>query len=194
MIFKGMKEKKTVMIFLIVLWIQLGYSQSALDDTLSKRYIGLSGGLSPEVYKYSTYLFELGGQILYNWNREYISFLYNRLFAFHFDDEYDDSKFHRFELVYGRVSCLKEDHKLFRYIFVHISIGVSYNIISYYEDDIAYYRNRISKTRRFGIPIGISITGPTGKSFYGGIGYNFHIIANDKPYINIKYFLMVNVL
>lgn len=190
------KKIKFMILLTILLVVNKGYSQLLQDSTKDKCYIGISGGFSPARFEYSSYLLELGGHILYNWDYEYISFSYNKVFAFHFDGEDDESQFHRFELIYGRVTCLKENHKLFRNIFVGASIGLSYNIIDYYQDEYTFLslRRNTLKTQIFGIPMGIIITGPIGKDFYGGTWYTFHIVSNKKPYVSFKYFFMINIL
>lgn len=196
-IYRQVREKDVLIIFLLIMCIKVSYSQSLQDSILSKCYIGFSGGVSPEKFGSSTYLLEIGGHILHNWNEDYIAFSYNRLFAFRLNfgdsnNENDESQFHRLELIYGRITCLKENHKVFRHIFVGASIGISYNIVSYYRDDIAYDQKNISRIQKLGILIGISITNPLGGRFYSGMYYVYQIISKETPYINFKCFITMD--
>ena len=162
-------------------------------------YFGVRTGFSFRLLEGSNYLFSLGTSALYNWNNSFLSFAFNvhRGLYFNFGDEEpheDNSKYHRYELNYGRSFQLSKKHKLFKRISITPSMGVSYNHFEYYEDHDALKSNQISNLNVIGFPFGIAITNNIGKRVFAGFDYKFHIFEELKPHLEFSAFIMVNVL
>ncbi len=162
-------------------------------------YLGARTGFSFRLLESSNYLFSFGTTALYNWNRSFVSFGFNihSGLYFNFGDEEpyeDNSKYHRYELIYGRSFQLSKTHKLFKHISVTPSMGVSYNRFNYYEDHDALENNNLSKLYIIGFPFGVALTNKIGKRVFGGLDYKFHIFQELKPHLEFSAFIMVNVL
>jgi len=132
----------------------------------------------------------------YNWDNEYLSFSYNHLATMKFDNwgsNDDYSNYNRFELCYGRITCLKENHKVFQHMFISGSIGVSYNSIRYYiNSDDRFFQNG-SETSEIGFPLGVSLTNSFGHSMFGGLEYKYHFVLHHMGYGEISFLLMAKI-
>lgn len=162
-------------------------------------YLGGRTGVSFRLLEDSNYLFNFGTLALYNWDNSFLSFAFNihRGLYFYFGDEKtfeDNSKYHRYELNYGRSFQLSKKHKLFKRISITPSVGVSYNHFEYYEDHETLENNSLSNLNVIGFPFGVAITNNIGKRVFTGLDYKFHIFQKLKPHVEFSLFIMVNVL
>jgi hypothetical protein len=164
----------------------------------AKIYLGVSLGCSPVVIGFSPLFFDYGAEVIYALDNQYLMFSYSRIDAFNlkFDSNQkdDDSKMDRLELCYGRITCLKEDHKVFRNIFVGAMIGVAYNSIRYYNDQIAYMESNATCINKFELPIGVTISNSLGKQTVMTLEMKYHILASGMSYPDFKYFIAFNIL
>ena len=191
-----MKNRMAIILFLTILCSIVVYSQ-VQENPQAEIYLGLSVGFSPIVFGHSSYWLDLGGQIFYTFNNQYFSFSYNRVNSFNlkFDsnEKDDDSNMDRVELLYGRISCLKEGHKLFSRIYVGVLIGLSYNSIRYYSDQIAYDQGHAIIANQIGIPFGITLSNSFGHSIFGCMEMKYHFIPNGFSYFAYKYDISFNL-
>ena len=190
--FKGRILSVIFVVFLLSTYIHSQSNRNAF-------YLGAKTGFSFRLLEASIYLFCFGTTALYNWNRSFVSFGFNvhNGLNINFGDEKpheDNSKYHRYELIYGRSFQLSKTHKFFKHISITPSMGVSYSRFNYYEDHDALENNHLSKLYIVGIPFGMAITNKIGKRVFGGIDYKFHIYQELKPHFELSAFIMVNVL
>ena len=200
----GLSMKFTVLLWLILsLFIsayagisqEIGNAQTQ-DTSTSKIYLGLNTGFSAKNIGYSSFLPKLGGNILYNWDNNFVTLSYNKLFEFTIPfagSNLGKSNFQRLELLYGYTMVISKKHKLFKHISFSASIGVSYNYIKYYKDEYSSMVNHLSVNQSAGVPIGIAITNNIGKVVYFGWELKYHIIQKIAPYGEVAGFIMVNV-
>jgi hypothetical protein len=149
------------------------------------------------VIGFSPLFLDYGAQVIYALDNQYLMFSYSRVDAFNlkFDSKQkdDDSKMDRFELCYGRVTCLKEDHKLFRNIIVGAIIGIAYNSIRYYSEDLAFDQGNATNIHRLELPIGVTISNSLGKQTFMALEMKYHILVGGMSYTDFKYFITFNI-
>jgi len=182
---------------LTFVYISVIFSQEQTNPP-AKLYVGVSFGCSPVVIRFSPLFFDYGGQVIYALDNQYLMFSYSRVDAFNlkFDSKQkdDDSKMDRLELCYGRVTCLKEDHKVFRNIIVGAMIGVAYNSIRYYSNDLAFDQGNATNIHRLELPIGVTISNSLGKQTFMVLEMKYHILDGGMSYPDFKYFITFNIL
>jgi hypothetical protein len=181
-----------VMVFNGIVYLQ------AQENSSSELYLGLSAGVAPQTMGFTNYLFEWGGQVLYTKNDQYLRLSYNRIDAFYLqwndNDKIDGSRIHRIEAVYGLTTCIKDNHKLLSHIYIGVLLGLTYNDIEFYKDDIAFLFDRnVSRTTRMGIPFGITVTNRFGSWIYGGWECKCHIMYKEAPFAEVRYFIMIKI-
>ena len=174
--------------------------QSQTEENIGGRfYAGVRGGLSFRMVNESNYVFSLGGSTLYNWGNNLISFSYNLGYSFYLEMSdtkmnYDNSKYYRYEICYGKVLKLHETHPIFKYIYFACSMGVSYNIFHFFEDQDALSKNIAERREMIGLPIGLALTNKIGNSLYGGVELKFHVFQKIKTHGGYSSFIMVTIL
>lgn len=163
-----------------------------------KIYVGVSLGCSPVIIGFSPLFFDYGAEVIYTSDNQYLMFSYSRVNAFNlkFDSNQkdDDSKMDRLELDYGRVTRLKEDHKLFRNIIVGATIGFAYNSIRYYGDDIAFDNGNAITAGKFELPIGVTLSNLPGNQMFMMLEMKYHILTDGMSYPDFKYIISFNIL
>jgi hypothetical protein len=186
--------------FIIVILFCLNISvQPQSDKNESDRfYLGFRGGFSFRTVNESNYVFSLGGSTLYNWENNFISFSYNRGYSFYLQmgdnkNNHDNSKYNRYEVCYGKVLKLHETHPIFKYIYFTYSVGLSYNIFDFFEDQNTLSKNITNRMEMIGLPIGLAFTSRIGKSLYGGVELKFHVFQKINTHGELSSFLMVNI-
>jgi hypothetical protein len=177
---------KYLFVCIVLMFCSIVNVSAQLMDTLpSKTYLGLCGGFTYEEIGFSRFGFKLGGTIFHNWDNNLIYFSYSRLSVLSDpSDSYGKSQFDRFELCYGRYLHLSGKASLGG------SIGLSYNIIRYYENDIALLTNELNSTNKFGIPLSILFIGSLGNRICGCLEYKYHFISNYQPYGDLSASIM----
>ena len=192
-----MKRIIIAVAFLTLMCNGVSYSQEQ-TITPARIYLGVSLGCSPVVIGFSPLFFDYGAQVIYALDDQYLMFSYSRIDAFNlkFDSNQkdDDSKMNRLELCYGRVTCLKEDHKVFRNIVVGAMIGVGYNSMRYYNDQIAYMESNATYINKIELPIGVTISNSLGKQTFMALEMKYHFIAGGMSYPDFKYIFALNIL
>ena len=192
-----MKRIIIAVVFLTSMYNGVIFSQEQTNPP-AKIYLGVSLGCSPVVIGFSTLFFNYGAQVIYALGNQYLIFSYSRIDAFNlkFDSKQkdDDSKMDRFELCYGRVTCLKEDHKVFRNIIVGVMVGVAYNSIRYYNDQISYMESNATYNNKFELPIGVTISNSLGKQTFMVLEMKYHLLASGMSYPDFKYIIALNIL
>lgn len=191
------KNRAVVVILLLILLVIPIKSQSSENDEKAL-YFGVRTGFSFRLLENSNYLFSFGSSALYNWDNSFLSFSFNTHYGLNIDfsDEppENNSKYHRYELNYGRSFQLVKKHKLFNRFSITPSVGVSYNLFAYYEENDALDNDYLSNFNTIGFPLGIAVTNNIGKRVFAGFGYKFHILYQLKPHSEFSVFIMVNVL
>jgi hypothetical protein len=187
-----------IALLLMLVILQKVGNTLAQDTSASKLYLGTSLGLSVKQIGSSQFLGKLGANVLYNWDtNNFVSLSYNRVYEFHIPfgvaDYYGNASFHRLEMLYGYTMIISKKHKLFKHLSFAASIGVSYNYINYFRDDLAVYSNHLFSIGYPGIPIGITISNNIGHSIYFGWELKYHIIQKFSPYGEVAGFIMVNI-
>jgi hypothetical protein len=180
-------------LFVFIVILQSAVTAQTQDTSTSKIYLGLGSGFAMKNIGYSQFLLRLDGNILYNWDNNFINLSYNKLFEFTIPfpgSNLGNANFQRVELNYGYSMIISKNHKLFKHISFSSSIGVSYNYIKYFKDEKAGYLNQIYIGRYPGIPIGIALTNNIGKDVYFGWEIKYQIISKFVPYGELNAFLM----
>jgi len=186
----------SIVVILICLPITL---QSQTDENIGGRfYVGVRGGLSFRMVNESNYVFSLGGSTLYNWENNLISFSMNRGYSFYLEmndtkTNYDNSKYYRYEICYGKLLKLHETHPVFKYLYFTYSLGLSYNIFHFFEDQDALSKNIAKRMDIVGLPVGLAITNGIGKSIFAGVELKFHVFQKIKTHGEYSSFIMITI-
>jgi hypothetical protein len=191
-----MKRIIVAIVFLTITCNDVSFSQDQ-ENSPAKIYCGISLGCSPVVIGFSALFLDYGAQVLYAYDNQYFMFSYNRVDAFNlkFDSNQkdDNSKMDRLELNYGRVTCLKENHKLLSHIIVGAMIGLAYNSIRYYKTDIDFDQSNATKANKVEIPLGVTISNPLGKQTFMAFEMKYHILSSGMSYPDFKYSISFNM-
>jgi hypothetical protein len=157
-----------------------------LTDTLPSRfYLGLCGGFAYEEIGFSRFGFKIGGTVFHNWENDFIYFSYSQLSVLSDpSDSYGNSQFDRLELCYGRQFRLSGKVRLGG------SVGLSYNIIKYFENDIALMGNELSSINKFGLPLSLLFIGALGNRICGCLEYKYNFISSYQPYGDLSVCIM----
>lgn len=191
-----MKNRISAILFATILSGIMNYSY-AQENSQSKVYLGLSAGFAPAIIGHSRYLFDWGGQALYAFNKQYFVISYSRVNAFQlkFDDSAkdDDSNMDRIELLYGSIYCVKEGHKLLGQIYAGVLIGLSYNSIRYYTDEISFEQDHAIVANKIGIPFGVTFSNSFDHSFFCRWEIKYNFIGSGFSYLDYKFSIAYNL-
>jgi hypothetical protein len=183
--------------FLTLLYDNVSFSQEQSIPP-AKIYLGLSLGCSLLHIGFSYLFYDYGAQVIYALDNQYLMLSYSRINAFNLKifrgQKDDDSKMDRLELCYGRAICLKEDDKLFRDIFVGAMIGVAYNSIRYYSNDLAFDQGNTTNIHKLELPIGVTISNSLSKQTNIVFEMKYHILDGGMSYPDFKFFISFNIL
>jgi hypothetical protein len=186
--------KKTFLLF--ILFSGIAYSQD-LYTSPGKIYLGLSAGVAPQSIGYTNHFFCWGAKAIYTIDNQYLRLSYNQTLAFDMvsseNEPYDDSKIHRIELVYGRITNLSNTHKLFRHFYYGAMIGITYNNIGYYTKDYHDYPKSSQTVTRMGIPIGITGSNSFNSWIHLGWEFKYHILIRGQRFVEYNFFLMFSL-
>ncbi|MFA6980956.1 MAG: hypothetical protein WC209_16650 [Ignavibacteriaceae bacterium] len=181
----------SLMLFIICLNISV---RSQTQSTESGRvYLGLRGGLSYRMVNESNYVTSFGCPVLYNWENNFISTSFNRGFTYYLGMNTDNSNYYRYEINYGKALQLHTTHPLFKYLSFTYSVGLSYNIFHFFEDDEAVYKNLVRRKEMIGFPIGLAFTNRIGSSLFAGLEMKFHVFQKIKTHGEYSSFIMINI-
>ncbi len=188
--------KRTFLIVAVLFCMNPCLSQET-KEVRPKLYLGVSLGCSPVVIKSSTLFFDYGAELIYAYDIQYLMLSYSRVDAFNlkFDAKQkdDDSKMDRIEIDYGRITRLMEDHRVLRNIIIGGSIGLAYNSIRYYDNDVAFGNNKPVIVGKIELPIGFTISNMFDSQTFMALEIKYHILNNGMSYPDIKYFISLNI-
>ncbi|MDP3149286.1 MAG: hypothetical protein Q8N83_09190 [Ignavibacteria bacterium] len=181
----------SLMVFIICLNISVHAQTEATES--GRYYVGFRGGLSFGKVNASNYVFSFGGPVLYNWGNNFISASFNRGFTYYLEMNTDNSNYSRYEINYGKALKLHETHPLFKYLYFTYSVGLSYNVFHFFEDQDALSKNIAKRKEMVGLPIGLAFTNEIGKSIFAGVELKFHVFQKIKTHGEYSGFIMINI-
>ena len=165
-----------------------------MNETESGRfYLGFRGGLSFRMVNESNYVTSLGGPVLYNWGNNFISTSFNRGFTYYLGMNTDNSNYTRYEINYGKALQLHKTHPLFKHFYFTYSVGLSYNIFNFFEDEDALSKNLAKRKEMVGLPIGLAFTNRIGQSLFAGLEIKFHVFQKIKTHGEYSSFIMITI-
>ncbi|MDP2366473.1 MAG: hypothetical protein Q8M94_22190 [Ignavibacteria bacterium] len=180
-------------IIVLLFFLHVSVKPQSEENVSDRFYLGFRTGLSARMVNESNYIFNLGGSTFYNWENNFISASFNRGYTFYFEMNRDNSKYYRYEICYGKVLRLHETHPVFKYLYFTYTVGLSYNIFNFFEDQNALSKNIAKKIEMVGLPIGLAFTNRIGKSLFGGVELKFHVFQKINTHGELSSFIMVNI-
>jgi hypothetical protein len=182
---------------IIVLLLCCSTSLIAQVNETKNIYIGISGGLTNAEIGLSRFTSNYGFSIQYVNGNDFISLNYDRLLHTYFSmKEFiytndDGSNYNRIELRYGQITSMSESQKFLRYVYVGYSLGLSYNLVKYYN--MVQHQSTLASKELIGVPIGLSVTNSFSESFFSGVEWKYYIIAKNVPYTEFCFFIKFNI-
>ena len=77
---------------------------------------------------------------------------------------------------------------------VGASVGVSYNDIKYFSNELDLLTNTLTSKHVPGVPLGIMICRGLNRTFFRAGEYRYLIIAGHQPYSELRFLLAVAIL
>ena len=175
-----MAKLYSIIVFIICLNISVHAQTEATES--GRVYLGFRGGLSFRMVNESNYVFSFGGPVLYNWGNNFISASFNRGFTYYLEMNTDNSNYSRYEINYGKALKLHDTHPLLKHFCFTYSVGISYNVFHFFEDQDALSKNIANRKEMVGLPIGLAFTNGIGKSIFAGVELKFHVFQKIKTH------------